>query len=124
MNHLDWEEQFLEDGWESLGQQNVCHYGDLLYFEISSYQNFEECIVMLKIQLHDDHEPDWDYMRSNEHKIQKTLAAYFSSEQWQENWSWSEEEPGLVVYDLSSTSSIQELVKNEENLARLLLSQS
>lgn len=122
MNHLDWEEQFLEEGWESLGQQHVCRYAENLYFEINSYQNFEECIVMLKILLHDDQAVDWDFMRSNEHAMQELLAEYFSSEQWQENWSWSEDEPGLIVYDLSNTSSIQKLVMDERRLATLLIS--
>ena len=121
MNHLDWEEQLLEEGWESLGQQHICFYGEQLYFELSSYQNFEECIVMLKILLDDEQSLDWDFMKSNESGMQDLLAQFFSSDQWQENWSWSEDEPGLIVYDLVDTDAIQKLISNEQKLASMLI---
>ena len=122
MNHLDWEEQLLEEGWEGLGQQHICFYGEQLYFELNSYQNFEECIVMLKILLDEEQSVDWDFMKSNESSMQDLLAQFFSSEQWQENWSWSEEEPGLIVYDLVDTEAIQRLISNEQQLASMLIS--
>ena len=56
-------------------------------------------------------------MRSNESNMQELLAEFFSSEQWQENWSWSEDEPGLIVYDLVDTDAIQKLIATEAEIS-------
>jgi len=122
MEHVDWQEELLMEGFESTGSNAVLFEGEFLSFEAYSYQNFEECLVQLRILILQGTLTEDLETGNVQEEVNRLFERVVGDKSWEESWNWLEEEEGLEIADISDSSqAILDLVQAERELYSLLV---
>lgn len=122
MEHVDWQEELLMEGFESTGSNAVLFEGEFLSFEAYSYQNFEECLVQLRILIPEGTLKEDLEAGNVQEEVNRLFEKVIGDNSWEECWNWLEEEEGLEIADISDSSqAILDLVQAEKELYSLLV---